>query len=548
MVSRADGLFPSPEFDENFSNRMSQNEYDTWFQDVEFEFDAPNLVTLTVATPFHQDWIESQYANLLLESIEEVFDFQPSLRFVCPTEAENEDRGTGDTPVASEHPTKDTSGSGGLPAIHGASGAVPGANVGSIDLGEPESAVVRDRATGSVTLCSPTSPVLTFETFVEGPSNRVAYAAARSVSESRDESSGTSTPPKQNPYNPLLIYGASGLGKTHLLQSCYHEFGRGGGRQALYITGESFLNLCKEVASDAVASPSSHKSTASVRQTLSSFHALIVDGVHLLARDVHFQDALCAVLDDFCADDKPVVLSLDVPPWEVPGLKDRLASRMKTGLVARLDPLPFEHKVELLQNKAAQAGLTLVAGVAETLARGLGDNPCLVEGLVRQLVSMYGLQDRGSGVAGDLDSAIGMATEGCLQTQPPGGSTTPGITSVSGPPYTILKRAGGLPTSQLPSRRLEMCDIHRVVATYYSVRRADIVSSSRKNALVRARQVAMYLTRVLTQHSFGEIGSYFGGRDHATVIHAVKKIGRLTESDQVVTQDLKNISRALECI
>lgn len=494
-------MFPSKEFDEELSSRISVEEFETWFHGACFFYEAPDVVRVVVPGRFQRMWIERHFEEPLREAILVAFRIEATVVL--------EAREGADLPPS-------------FVALGGSAGAESNRDAGPSgveDLAGPGSIDAAPKAD----LGSPTCQDHCFDGFAVGSSNRMAYAAALSVSESPG-----------NPYNPLIIYGASGLGKSHLLQSCHLKLRVDGGLEVLYLTGEAFINLCKTHVGD---------DSRSLRDRLRDYEALVVDGVQWIACDETFQEIFALIVHDFCDDGRQLVLSCDVAPWEIPELTPRLASRLKTGLVTRLDPLSFELKVDILQKKAALRGLKLSDEIAETLGRGVGDNPRLVEGLINQLVSMVQSQESGGALspetthAGPGPSAATPAEDLTRVSANPGGDHTNILDG--------LPALGKLLRAESPGKRLEIGHIHKAVASYYGIRRAEILSSSRKNSLVLARQVAMYLCRQLTQHSLGEIGQYFGGRDHATVIYAVKKITRMTTDDAVVGKDLERISKSL---
>ena len=503
MVSRTDGgsLFPSKEFDAELSSRILAAEYETWFHGARFSYEAPNVVRIVVPGRFQCMWIERHFAQALAEAVQAAFSIDATLHFECG------DGASGSHPVVETETSRQLD----ITDLDIAASTETSAGNPSVDV-------------GAVELGSPTRPDLSFDRFVVGSSNRMAHAATLSVTERPG-----------HPYNPLVIYGSSGLGKSHLLQACHQKLRSDGGHRTLYLTGEAFVNLCKvHVGND----------SASLRERLREYDVIAIDGLQWIALDESFQEVLALVVQDACEDGRQLVVSVDRAPWELPGLTARLASRLKTGLVTGIDPLTFDLKVELLQKKAALQGLKLSDEIAETLARGVGENPCFVEGLIKQLVGMVQSQEGTVPRKPTPSRAHGDGVQTAENAGAPSGAGAQNAPHVLDgmPALSLLLQA------ETPARRLEICDIHKAVANYYSLRRADILSSSRKNSLVLARQVAMYLCRHLTQHSFGEIGSYFGGRDHATVIYAVKKITRLTHEDAQVGQDLERISQSLGTI
>ena len=335
----------------------------------------------------------------------------------------------------------------------------------------------------------PLNSEYTFDTFVIGPSNRLAHAACTAVSESPGQT-----------YNPLFIHGASGLGKTHMLQAtCRKVQAERPGAQILMLSCETFIN---------------HFIGAVERGQLHDFryryrHAdvLVVDDIQFLCDREQTQEEFFHTFNTLYQSRRQIILSCDRSPDQIPGLEDRLVSRFNWGLVARIDRPGYETRVAILHKKAHTRAVQMPEDVI-----------CFVAGTVTSNIR-------------ELEGAIAKIAM---------------LAQVTGRPINMALAEEAL-GSQLRARSREISieDILSAVTARYNVRLADLQSKKRTRSIAFPRQVCMFLARSLTRHSLEEIGGYFGGRDHTTVLHANKTIealrGQNTELQatlDVITQEL----------
>jgi chromosomal replication initiator protein len=335
----------------------------------------------------------------------------------------------------------------------------------------PVARVAAPAAPVSPTSSGPSGPRLdprfTFESFVAAPSNRLALAAAQTVAE---------TPGRA--YNPLYIYGDSGLGKTHLLHAIGNWVVQNYPRhRVLYVTTETFLNDFV----DAVR----HSTTVAFKRHYRECDVLLIDDVQFMQDKEGLQEELFHTYNTLHGEGKQIVLTSDRAPRSIPTLEERLSSRLLSGLMAEIDPPDLETRLAILRTKAANEGVSLPDDVGQFIAANVKDN-------IREL-------------------------EGAL-------IRVSAFASLSGEPVSLDLAQRVLSDLGAESRLITPEMIVEAVATKYGQLVGDLIGPSRTRPLVIARHVAIYLTRNLTDYSYPMIGRFFGGRDHSTCIAAVEKI------------------------
>lgn len=357
-----------------------------------------------------------------------------------------------------------------------------------ISPGRPEDGVIR--ATGS-TAVSPAelNPDYTFDQFVVGPSNRLAHAACRAVCEKPGVL-----------YNPLFIHGASGLGKTHLLQAaCTALLSAKPSSIVIYLSCEAFVNgFIRAIETGDLPS---------FRDSIRKADALIIDDVQFLEARESSQEELFHTFNTLYQGRGQIILSADSPPSEIPTLEDRLVSRFNWGLVTEVGPPNRETRQAILQKKAKLRGLEIPDDVLDFIAERVELNVRLLEGALTKLVS---------------ESQIG-GRRLTLETA-----------------REVLEGA-----SNVPTKPLQVSDILDVVSKHYGVRLSDLIGRKRSRSVSYPRQMGMYLARRLTPLSLEEIGVHFGGRDHSTVLHADKVIEASKQHDKETAETLSLLTRKL---
>jgi len=332
-------------------------------------------------------------------------------------------------------------------------------------------------------------PDYTFDNFVVGPSNRLAQASCVAVSQSPG-----------NTYNPLFIYGNSGLGKTHLLQAvCYDACRRVDNMVIQLLSCEAFVNRFIRAIQQG--------NLAGFQSQLRTVDAIVIDDVQFLSEREQSQQEFFHTFNALYNNGKQIILSGDCSPAEIPSLQDRLISRFSWGLVARIDPPSYETRVAIVRKKAQLRGFDISDEIAEFIARKVQANIRELEGA---LTSVYAV----------------MTTTGEKLT------------------LEVAKKAlNGQIDS--PVKHISITDIIEVVTGHFDVRLVDLQSKKRSQSITLPRQICMYMARSLTRHSLEEIGGHLGGRDHTTVMHACSKIDKAQQNDPQMHALLGQLTRQI---
>jgi len=342
---------------------------------------------------------------------------------------------------------------------------------------------------------SPLDKRFTFDKFVVGKPNELAHAASRRVAEG-----GAVT------FNPLFLYGGVGLGKTHLMHAIAWEISeREPDAKVLYLSAEQFMYRFVQSLR--------FKDMLGFKEMFRSVDVLMVDDVQFIAGKESTQDEFFHTFNALVDQGKQIVISADRAPGEIDGLEERIKSRLQWGLVVDLHPTDYELRLGILQSKAEAQNLLypdvhLCAGVLEFLAQRISTNVRVLEGALTRLFAFSSLVGR------EVTLEV---TQECLAD--------------------ILRAS---------DRKVTIDEIIRKVADHYNLRLSDMLSPRRARVVARPRQVAMFLSKMLTSKSLPEIGRRFGGRDHTTVIHAVKKIEELRAIDNQIAEDVELLRRMLE--
>jgi chromosomal replication initiator protein len=335
----------------------------------------------------------------------------------------------------------------------------------------------------------------TFDSFVVGKPNELAHAAARRVAEGGPVS-----------FNPLFLYGGVGLGKTHLMHAIAHELqARQPELRVLYLSAEQFMYRFVQALRE--------KQIMDFKSIFRSVDVLMVDDVQFIAGKDSTQEEFFHTFNALVDQNKQIIISADRAPGEIKDLEDRIKSRMQCGLVVDLHPTDYELRLGILQTKAdyyaAQyKGLVMNQGVLEFLAHRITSNVRVLEGALTRLFAFASLVGR------EINLEL---VQDCLSD--------------------ILRAS---------DRKLTIEEIQRKVAEHYNIRLSDMIGPKRLRAIARPRQVAMYLAKQLTPRSLPEIGRRFGGRDHTTIMHGVRKIEDLMSTDSQLSDDLLRLRRALQ--
>ncbi|WP_292019216.1 chromosomal replication initiator protein DnaA [Maritimibacter sp. UBA3975] len=342
---------------------------------------------------------------------------------------------------------------------------------------------------------APLDKRFTFDNFVVGKPNELAHAAARRVAEG-----GPVT------FNPLFLYGGVGLGKTHLMHAIAHEMQeRNPDLRVVYLSAEQFMYRFVQALRE--------KQMMDFKHLFRSVDVLMVDDVQFIAGKDSTQEEFFHTFNALVDQNKQIIISADRAPGEIKDLEERIKSRLQCGLVVDLHPTDYELRLGVLQTKVAAyreqyPDLSIADGVLEFLAHRITTNVRVLEGALMRLFAFASL------VGGEI--TLERAQE-CL---------------------TDVLRAS--------DRKVTVEEIQRKVAEHYGVRFSDMIGPKRLRSIARPRQVAMMLSKELTTRSYPDIGRRFGGRDHSTVMHAVKRVEELIKSDQQIAEDVELLRRLLE--
>ena len=342
---------------------------------------------------------------------------------------------------------------------------------------------------------APLDARFTFDSFVVGKPNELAHAAARRVAEG-----GPVT------FNPLFLYGGVGLGKTHLMHAIAHELqARQPHLRVLYLSAEQFMYRFVQALRE--------RQIMDFKELFRSVDVLMVDDVQFIAGKDSTQEEFFHTFNALVDQNKQIVISADRAPGEIKDLEDRIKSRLQCGLVVDLHPTDYELRLGILQQKvelyrSQYKGLSISDGVLEFLAHRITTNVRVLEGALTRLFAFASLVGR--------EITLELAQD-CLAD--------------------ILRAS---------DRKLTIEEIQRKVAEHYNIRLSDMIGPKRVRTIARPRQIAMYLAKQLTPRSLPEIGRRFGGRDHTTIMHGVRKIEELMATDSQLNDDLQMLRRLLQ--
>ena len=348
----------------------------------------------------------------------------------------------------------------------------------------------RPGATDEHDISSQLDPRFTFANWVTGRSNEFATAAARRVAEEA-----------RVPFNPLFLYGGVGLGKTHLMHAIgWHIRQKHPERRVVYLSAEKFMyQFIRAIR---------FKDTVAFKEQFRSVDVLMIDDVQFISGKDSTQEEFFHTFNALIDQNRQIVLSADKSPHDLEGIEERIRSRLAWGLVADIHNTTYELRLSILQHKAETMGVAAPPKVLEFLAHKITTNVRELEGALNRIKAHIQL----FGKAVTLETTQEVLSD--------------------------LLRA--------TDRRLSIEEIQRRVAEHYAIRLSDMSSPRRARAVARPRQVAMYLCKQLTTRSLPEIGRKFGGRDHTTVMHAVRKIEELRSTDSGFAEDVDLLRRMLE--
>jgi chromosomal replication initiator protein len=440
---------------ESLRRRMTREQYGTWFQSTELVRWQGSDLVIGVSNSFRQQWLQRNFRGIVAEAAGALVGGAVAVTFVVQAGVE----GAATTPPSPPTPSPMP-----FPSPEGRVAAREPVAPPRVERNE----ATPFHGTGAGDRPLQLGPHYTFENFIVGPSNHMAYASARAVAQEPGRA-----------YNPLFIHGPVGLGKTHLLHAVCHEFLlRCPTDRVCFLSCEEFINeFLLALRSNDVDR---------FRQRFRDVHLLVIDDIHFLAGKERTQEEFFHLFNRLYQQNHQIVMSSDAAPSEIPTLEDRLVSRFKWGLVANLEQPEMETRMAILRRKAELQGIEIPPEVIELIAGSFRSNIREIEGALLSVVA----RARVTGQPVDLALAQQALAPSLHRTRP----------------HVTIDR------------------IAEVVSAFYQVKPTDLRSKKRTRVVSLARQVVMALARRLTPLSLGEIGQHLGGRDHTTVLYGIQKV------------------------
>jgi len=428
---------------------INPHSFTTWFEPITpLHLDGQSL-TVEVPSHFFYEWVEGHYSHLIHRALLDVLGERATLRYSVALDS---------------------------------AGATDLSEISSIEMDKrPRRA---DKKTNLIDRYC-------FKNFVEGANNQFARAAALAVAES----------PGKTTFNPLVIYGGVGLGKTHLIQSIGNfTLQKGSIRNVLYVDSEKFTI-------EFINSIQTNKTTL-FSSTYRNVDLLIVDDIQFFTNKERTQEEFFHTFNALYNAGKQIVLSSDRPPKELVGVEERLLSRFQWGLVADIQPPDLETRIAILQQKAQQNGIQLEGPIIEFIATNITSNIRELEGALIRLLAHASLKGK--------DISLDVAKD-------------------------VLRNL-----SHNKKKNVNVEEIQRIVSDHYGIADDLLRAKTRKKEIAYIRQIAMYLSKELTKSSLKTIGLHFGGRDHSTVIHAIQCIEKQLDRDDTLRKDIIELQKKID--
>ncbi|MCE2758675.1 MAG: chromosomal replication initiator protein DnaA [Chitinophagaceae bacterium] len=449
--------------------------FKTWFEPIKPVALKGNVLTIQVPSQFFYEYIEEHYINLLAKTLKRELGKEAQLEYRIMV-----DSGNGNAkPLTMD---------------------IPGQNFKSFSNNEMDFPLVVNNHVRNpfvipglkkMQIDSQLNPTYTFEAFVEGDCNRVARRAGKTVAEK----------PGATSFNPLVVYGGVGLGKTHLVQSIGNEVKRlHPNKVVLYVSSEKFINQFQD-----------HSRNNAINDFIHFYQlidVLIIDDVQFFNRAEKTQDAFFAIFNHLHQSGKQLILSSDKPPKDLEGMQERLLSRFRWGLSADLQVPDYETRIEILEKKMKNNGLDLPKDVVKYIAYNIQNNVRELEGALISLLAQSSLNKREI----DLDLA-----------------------------KKVLRNF--IKTS---SKEITIDTIQKMVCEFFDLPYDRLLQKTRKREIVQARQITMYLAKIFTKNSLKTIGEHFGGRDHTTVIHSCQTVKDLMDTDNMFRESVMELQQKVQ--
>tara|TARA_B110000014_G_scaffold65156_1_gene44433 strand:+ start:388 stop:1725 length:1338 start_codon:yes stop_codon:yes gene_type:complete len=427
-------------------SKINIQSYITWFKPIKATQFKNKTLTLQVPNKFFYEWIEEHYIELLNEVIIKVIGNEAKIEYEISKE-----------------------------------------QILNSETKEIKEIVTDKKNTKSK--FDNLNRKFNFKTFISGKCNSVAKAAGKRISKS----------PGNNPFNPLMIYGGVGLGKTHLLQSIGNKISKNSNLSVYYITSEKFASQFIDALKE--------NKLKGFTTFYSNIECLIIDDVQFFKGKVKTQEVFFHIFNQLNLNRKQIILAADKSPVELEGLTSRLISRFKSGLTVELEKPDYETRLDILNHKIKEEGLTIEKDIVDFIAFQVDTNIRELEGVLISLLAHSTINKKSI----DIDLAKSVINK-------------------------IVKNT---------KREIDIKYIQDVVSKYFNISIEEMKDKARKKEIVIARQVAMYFSKDFTNNSLKSIGFHFGGRDHSTVIHAVQSVNDMIDTDSIFRKNIKEINRRI---
>ena len=427
-------------------SKINIQSYITWFKPIKATQFKNKTLTLQVPNKFFYEWIEEHYIELLNEVIIKVIGNEGKIEYEISKE-----------------------------------------QIFNSETNEIKEIVTDKKNTKSK--FDNLNRKFNFKTFISGKCNSVAKAAGKRISRS----------PGNNPFNPLMIYGGVGLGKTHLLQSIGNKISKNCNLSVYYITSEKFASQFIDALKE--------NKLKDFTTFYSNIECLIIDDVQFFKGKVKTQEVFFHIFNQLNLNRKQIILAADKSPVELEGLTSRLISRFKSGLTVELEKPDYETRLDILNHKIREEGLTIEKDIVEFIAFQVDTNIRELEGVLISLLAHSTINKKSI----DIDLAKSVINK-------------------------IVKNT---------KIEIDIKYIQDVVSKYFNISIEDMKDKARRKEIVIARQVAMYFSKDFTNNSLKSIGFHFGGRDHSTVIHAVQSVNDMIDTDSIFRKNIKEINRRI---
>ena len=464
-------------------DELPAQQFNTWIRPLQVEAEGDEL-RVYAPNRFVLDWVNEKYLVRLLELLaERANGLAPALSMLIGSKRSAAARVAPPvgTPSINSHVPSVAA------VVHDAPSSEPQVSSQPVAATRPTERSVQ--VEGALKHTSYLNRTFTFENFVEGKSNQMARAAAWQVADNL-----------KHGYNPLFLYGGVGLGKTHLMHAVgNHLLKKNPNAKVVYLHSERFVaDMVKALQLNAINE---------FKRFYRSVDALLIDDIQFFAKKERSQEEFFHTFNALLEGGQQVILTSDRYPKEIEGLEERLKSRFGWGLTVAVEPPELETRVAILMKKAEQTKVDLPHDAAFFIAQRIRSNVRELEGALKRVIAHSHFTNQ---------------------------------------PITIeLIRESLKDLLALQDKLVSVDNIQRTVAEYYKIKISDLLSKRRSRSVARPRQVAMALSKELTNHSLPEIGDAFGGRGHTTVLHACRKIAELRESDADIREDYKNLLRTL---